>query len=102
MSKYGNITGGDWMAEHTFNIVGDNRRGVACCGGFLSNMEDVQKLHDESVANAHLIANAGTAANKLTALGYDGPECVARLVEIVEALERANIAAYLLSRLKED
>lgn len=42
---------------------------------------------DERASNRCTMRIAGTTANRLDALGYNGDECIRRLPEIVEAIE---------------
>ena len=121
MSEHGNITGGPWKAtrqKHSHHS-GEGNKYWQIVGKATDGADAVCDVSDSWVpeasqeANAHLIANAGTAANKLTALGYRGPECVSKLVELVEALARECSGCEfsicetcptgkLLSQLKED
>ncbi|MCK5643018.1 MAG: hypothetical protein KAJ19_19580 [Gammaproteobacteria bacterium] len=54
MSKH---TAGPWAMRHGLNLVGENRRLVANCGGHAQNF-DVEENEAENEANAHLVAAA--------------------------------------------
>ena len=58
--------------------------GNAC----IAHMPEWNVLHyPERAANARLIAAAGTTANKLGALGFDGKAAIEALPEILDALQ---------------
>lgn len=50
-------TPGEWHIKYDFNVFGPGGRLVAGCGGHSSNV-DSQRVHDENIANARLIAAA--------------------------------------------
>jgi len=51
------FTPGPWVIKHEFNVMDSKGRSVAACGGQMQNF-DVEELHAEKIANAHLIAVA--------------------------------------------
>ena len=66
-----NHTPGPWAIKHEFNIFGNRKDighegSVATAGGTFSN---VVSCHEESVANARLIAAAPTMYELLVAIG---------------------------------
>lgn len=57
---------------------------IAKCDGISATIDNAEEME----ANAHTIALAGTTANKLDALGWDGDACIEALPEIVAALAK--------------
>lgn len=53
-------TEGPWRQHKrgALNVESMTGRGVATCGGYSDGRQDADKLYEESVANAHLIAAA--------------------------------------------
>lgn len=72
-------TPGKWRCVYDFNVENDQRRGIANCGGYQTNMVDPVHLNDENRANAKWIVAVS-------------PEIVLALVEVAEAASRQSLA----------
>ena len=62
MAKF---TPGPWKIRHLFNVFKDNMT-IATCGGYSTNSpQDADRILEEQISNARLIAAAPDAVNEL-------------------------------------
>jgi hypothetical protein len=76
-------TPGEWNNRQTLQVFAESGQ---CIHDNWGNEHWCPKPNEEA-ANCKTIALAGTIANRLDDLGYDGEACIERLPEILAALE---------------